>query len=136
MRRSPPSTQAKAAIRAAQLNLDFTRITAPFTAGSAPARSRSAAWSAARTGSGTVLTSIVSLDPIHLDFDMSEADTLAYQRYLASKQPGPGPDGAGPSALSDETGWQPRRTLDFIDNQVDRSSGTLHARATVRTRTC
>ncbi len=121
--------QAKAAIRAAQLNLDFTRITAPFT-GRIGARQVSLGSLISGSGSGSAgLASIVSLDPMHLDFDMSEADALAYQRFLGTKQPGL--DRFVKVSLSDEAGWQRRGELDFLDNQVDRSSGTMHARATV-----
>ena len=119
--------QAKAAIESAQLNLDFTRITAPFS-GRIGARLVSLGSLVSGAGS-TSLASIVSLDPIHLDFDMSEADSLAYQRYLATKQAGI--DRSVKVSLSDETGWPRRGALDFIDNQVDRGSGTMHARATV-----
>ncbi len=119
--------QAKAAIRSAQLNLDFTRITAPFT-GRIGARLVSLGSLISGSGS-TNLASIVSLDPLHLDFDMSEADALAYQRFLGTRQPGL--DRSVKISLSDETGWQRRGDLDFLDNQVDRSSGTMHARATV-----
>src|SRR5207248_10539497 len=67
------------------------------------------------------------LDPIHLDFDMSEADYLAYQQAH---------HGAGANAdvvisLGGNGHFDRHGTLDFIDNAVDRSSGTIHARATV-----
>ena len=120
--------QAKAAIQSAQLNLDFTRITAPFT-GRIGARLVSLGSLVSGGAGSTGLASIVSLDPIHLDFDMSEADSLAYQRYLATKQPGI--DRSVKISLSDEDGWPRRGVLDFLDNQVDRGSGTMHARATV-----
>ena len=120
--------QAKAAIHSAQLNMEFTHITAPFS-GRVSNRRVSLGSLISGGTSGTALTSIVSLDPIHLDFDLSEADYLAYQRFLATKQPGL--DRTIQASLSDETGWQRRGDLDFIDNQVDRSSGTLHARATL-----
>ncbi len=119
--------QAKAAIRAAQLNLDFTRITAPFT-GRIGARQVSIGSLISGSG-GAGLASIVSLDPLHLDFDMSEADALAYGRFLLTRQPGL--DRSVKVSLSDERGWQRRGDLDFLDNQVDRGSGTMHARATV-----
>ncbi len=123
--------QAKASIHAAQLNLDFTRITAPFSGRVSMRRVSLGSLVSGGIGatSSTVLTSIVSLDPIHLDFDMSEADTLAYKRFLASGQPGL--DRVVQVSLDDETGWPRRGDLNFIDNAVDRSSGTLHARATV-----
>ncbi len=116
---------SKAAIHMAQLNLDFTRITAPFS-GRIGARQVSLG---SLIGSGTSLAGIVSLDPLHLDFDMSEADYLTYQRFLATKQPGLDP--TIKVALSDETGWPRQGVLDFLDNQMDRGSGTVHGRATV-----
>lgn len=123
--------QAKAAIRSAQLNLDFTRIVAPFDGrvGARQVSVGSLISGGVGAGSGTKLTSLVSLDPIHVDFDMSEADALVYQRYLAASKSGA--DRSIKVSLSDEAGWQRPGNLDFIDNQVDRGSGTMHVRATV-----
>ncbi|MGI4975935.1 MAG: efflux RND transporter periplasmic adaptor subunit, partial [Janthinobacterium lividum] len=120
--------QAKAAIHAAQLNLEFTRITAPFSGRVSMRRVSigSLVSGGPGSGSGTALTTLVSLDPVHLDFDMSEADYLAYARFVAAGAP----DRAVQAALGDEAGWPRRGTLDFLDNAVERSSGTLHARAT------
>jgi RND family efflux transporter MFP subunit len=115
--------QAKAQIHSAQLNLDFTRITAPFS-GRVSMRRVSIG---SLISSGTPLTSIVSLDPIYLDFDMSEADYLVYRRFQAANQAGTDPKVE--ASLSDEPGWKRQGSLDFIDNQMDRSSGTMHARA-------
>ncbi len=123
--------QAKADIDAAKLNLKFTRITAPF-GGRVSMRHvsiGSLVTAGAGSASGTSLTNIVSLDPIHLDFDMSEADYLAYQRFLARKLAGLSP--TVQVSLSDEQSWSRQGELTFIDNQVDRGSGTLHARATL-----
>jgi multidrug efflux system membrane fusion protein len=78
-----------------------------------------------------MLTTIVSLDPIHLDFDMSEGDYLTYQRFLQSQHGGNPVDRTVEADLSDEQGWKRRGVLDFMDNQMDRSSGTIHARASV-----
>ena len=63
------------------LDLEFTRGPAPSPGGSPTAGSTSATWSPATRG--TLLTTIVSLDPIYFVFDMSEADFLAYQRAVA-----------------------------------------------------
>ncbi len=127
--------QAHAAMRAAQLNLEFSRITAPLTGRISMHRSSIGNLiTGGQGGATTLLTTIVSLDPIHLDFDMSEGDYLAYQRFL-QEQRGDGRDGAVDrtvqASLSDESGWPRRGTLDFIDNQMDRGSGTIHARATL-----
>ena len=127
--------QAHAAMRSAQLNLEFSRITAPLTGRISMHRSSIGNLiTGGQGGTTTLLTTIVSLDPIHLDFDMSEGDYLAYQRFLQGQR-ATGRDGAVDrtvqASLSDETGWSRRGTLDFIDNQMDRSSGTIHARATL-----
>ncbi len=79
------------------------------------------------TSPTTLLATIVSLDPIYLDFDMSEADYLAYQQAIHGTSPHP--DVA--ISLDGDGHFDRHGTLDFIDNAVNRSSGTIHARATV-----
>jgi membrane fusion protein, multidrug efflux system len=123
---------AKARIRDAQLDLEYCRVTAPFT-GRIGARQVSigslVAGSRAAVSPTTLLATLVSLDPIYLDFDMSESDFLTFSRERAK--------GGGPLAdkvvigLSDENNFTREGMLDFVDNALDRSSGTIHARATV-----
>ena len=123
---------AKARIRDAQLDLEYCRVTAPFT-GRIGARQVSigslVAGSRAAVSPTTLLATLVSLDPIYLDFDMSESDFLTFSRERAK--------GGGPLAdkvvigLSDENNFAREGMLDFVDNALDRSSGTIHARATV-----
>lgn len=123
---------AAAQIRDARFDLDHCRITAPFTGrigrhlasiGNLIAGSRAA------TSPTTLLATLVSLDPIYLDFDMSEADFQSFSRYRG--------DTKGPIAnrvelaSGDSTTYTRQGTLDFVDNVLDRSSGTIHARATV-----
>jgi len=124
--------EAKAQIRDAQFDLDHCRITAPFTGrigthlvsvGNLIAGSRYA------TSPTTLLATLVSLDPIYFDFDMSESDFLTFSRDRA-RQKGILADKVE-LALSDETKFARQGTLDFVDNVLDRSSGTIHARATV-----
>ena len=108
------------------------RITAPFT-GRIGARLVSIGSLIAGSRGGisptTLLTTLVSLDPIYLDFDMSESDYLAFARERARV--------SGPLAnqiafgLGDENRFMRTGTLDFVDNTLDRSSGTIHVRATV-----
>ena len=125
--------QAEAAVRSAKLNLEFSHITAPLSGRISSHRaSIGNLIGGAQSGvTPTLLTSIVSLDPIHLDFDMSEGDYLAYQRYLQGKHGGGPIDHTVEASLSDEQTWTRRGKLDFIDNQMDRGSGTIHARATL-----
>src|SRR5215831_9070398 len=123
---------AKAQIQDAQFDLDHCRITAPFTGrigthlvtvGNLISGSRAA------TSPTTLLATIVWLDPVYLDFDMSEADYLQFSRDRL-RQRGSLADKVK-IALSDEKEFARQGTLDFVDNVVDRSSGTIHARATV-----
>lgn len=123
---------AKAQIRDAQFDLDHCRITAPFSGrigthlvsvGNLIAGSRAA------TSPTTLLATLVSLDPIYLDFDMSESDFLTFSRDRAHRKSGLADKVE--IALSDETRFNRQGTLDFVDNALDRSSGTIHARATV-----
>ena len=125
--------QAKAVLGSAQLNMDWTHITAPISGRISTHRVSvgNLIVGGQAGGATTLLTTIVSEDPIFLDFDMGEGDYIAYQRYLHHAPDGRGVDHTVDVALSDETGWPHKGKLDFIDNEMDRSSGTLHARATV-----
>jgi RND family efflux transporter MFP subunit len=123
---------AQAAINAAQLNLDFTHIVSPIT-GRIGAHQVSVGnlINGGDTGSTTLLTTVVSLDPIRLVFDMSESDFLAYQRRAAEGKMLSKRDADIPveAHLTDETEWTLKGKLDFINNQVDRTAGTIRARA-------
>jgi RND family efflux transporter MFP subunit len=121
---------AKAAIMDARLDLEFSRVTAPFTGRiGSHLVSVGNLVSGSRAGASptTLLATIVSLDPIHLDFDMSESDYLAYQQAHRGGAPHDEVD-----ISRDGDGHFDRHgALDFIDNAVNRSSGTIHARVTV-----
>jgi len=123
---------AKAQIRDAQLDIEYCHITAPFT-GRIGARLVSIgsliAGSRAATSPTTLLTTLVSLDPIYLDFDMSESDYLTFSRQRARLSGAVADEVA--ISLSDENRFTRLGSLDFVDNALDRSSGTIHARATV-----
>jgi RND family efflux transporter MFP subunit len=124
--------EAKALVRDAKFDLDHTNITAPFT-GRIGTHMASVGnlISGSRAGSGptTILTTIVSLDTIYLNFDMSEAEYLKFARQRENEK--------GPIAnkvlvsLSDENSFTHEGTLDFVDNSINRSSGTIRARATI-----
>jgi membrane fusion protein, multidrug efflux system len=124
--------EAEALVRDARFDLDHCRITAPFTGrigthlvsvGNLIAGSRAAA------SPTTLLATLVSIDPIYLNFDMSEADYMTFQRER-QQQKGSLADKVQIS-LADEKGFTREGTLDFVDNTLDRSSGTIHARATI-----
>jgi RND family efflux transporter MFP subunit len=122
----------QAAIRDAQFDLDHTRIVAPFT-GRIGSHQVSVgnliSGSRAGTSPTTLLATIVSTDSIYFNFDMSEAD---YLQFLRNRQKQSGAlAGKVQIALADEKRFLHEGTLDFVDNTLDRSSGTIHARATV-----
>ena len=113
---------ARAAVRDAELNLEFTRVVAPV---SGRVGTHEVSVGNLIGAGGAPLTTIVSLDPIHFNFDLSESDYLGLQR-------GPLAGGKMPAVevrLADETGWPRKGRLDFVDNQLDRGAGTIRARA-------
>lgn len=125
---------ARARVRDAELNLEFTRVTAPVTG---RISSRQVSIGNLISGGGTngvtatLLTTIVSLDPIYFNFDMSEAEYLTLQRAADKGQIPSTRDGKAKVQLQlmDEAGWSHEGRLDFLDNQIDRSTGTIRARA-------
>jgi len=124
----------QAAVEQAQLDLEFTHVTAPISG--RIGRNSVTLGNLVVGGSGvnaTLLTTIVTFDPIYLDFDMSEADFLAYQRASAAGRMQSTRDGAIAvfARLFDEEDWSLKGTLDFVDNRVDRNTGTIRARAVV-----
>jgi len=123
---------AIAAVNQAQLNLDYTRVTAPV-AGRMGRHEVSVGnlIMGGITGSTTLLTTIVSLDPIWLTFNVSEGDGMTYKRLV---QKGEIESARSNSVqvqgqLMDEKEWTLKGTIDFVDNQYDRSSGTIRVRA-------
>jgi RND family efflux transporter MFP subunit len=123
---------AKAAMRDADLNLEFSRITAPISGRiSRHEVSIGNLISGNNGGTTTLLTTIVSVDPVYFNFDLSEADFLGYQRAVAQGKLMSTRDDPVPvqAHLVDETSWTLKGRLDFVDNQVDRSAGTIRARA-------
>jgi multidrug efflux system membrane fusion protein len=124
--------EAKARIRDARFDLDHCRILAPFTGrigkhlvsvGNLIGGSRTA------NGPTTLLATLVSIDPIYFDFDMSESDFLLYSKYRERMEGSHIQHVA--LAVGDDKGYTQKGTFDFLDNVLDRSSGTIHARATV-----
>lgn len=120
---------AKAAVRDAELTIEFTRVMAPV-GGRIGARQVSVGNLISGGGSGqnaTLLATIVSTDPIYFNFDVSETDFLAFKRGSAGKT-------AEEQAtvglrILDEVGWPRQGRIDFVDNQIDRGTGTIRMRA-------
>ena len=123
---------AKAAVTTAELNLEYTQIVAPIDGRiSSHLVSIGNLINGGEAGASTLLTTIVSLDPIYFNFDMSEGDYLAYQRAAAKGLTLSSGDSFVGVALhlADERGWPHQGTMNFVDNRVNRESGTIRIRA-------
>jgi len=112
---------AEAALQTAELDLEYTRITAPVSgrAGRAMVTRGNLA-----NADQSLLTTLVTIDPIHVYFEADEQAAFASQTLLT---------GDAPNSLNIELGGDPQRqyngTLDFIDNRLNPNTGTLQFRA-------
>jgi membrane fusion protein, multidrug efflux system len=125
--------QAAGALKAAQLNIEFTHVVAPI--GGRVSRHLVSVGNLVQgsEGGATLLTSIVSLDPIYIYFDMDEATYLKNNRlYFEGKRPSsrenPNPVQV---SLTGETKPSHDGKVDFLDNRLDVSTGTLRGRAVI-----
>jgi RND family efflux transporter MFP subunit len=125
---------AEAKVRSAELDLSFTRIDSPISGRISRTLVTAGNWISAGSVSGaTLLTTIVSEDPIYIYFDVSENNFIKYKR-LAER--GVAAGAAEPGApveigLPDERGFPHRGRLDFLDNRLDQGTATLRARAVI-----
>jgi multidrug efflux system membrane fusion protein len=127
-------TIAEGALKAAQLNVEFTHVMAPITGRvSRHLVSIGNLVQGSDNGASTLLTSIVSLDPIYIYFDVDEATYLKNNKlWFEGKRPS-SRDTPNPVevALTGETKPSHEGRMDFIDNRLDVSTGTLRSRAVV-----
>jgi RND family efflux transporter MFP subunit len=124
---------AQQSVLDARLDLEFAHISAPFagrmsnhlvSVGSLVSGSRGGVTPT------TLLSTIVSLNPVYLDFDMSESEFIEYQKGQTDNR-------SGKNQIALHLSGQTRiynGQLDFIDNAINRGSGTIHARAVVDNR--
>ncbi|GHE56499.1 MexE family multidrug efflux RND transporter periplasmic adaptor subunit [Camelimonas fluminis] len=115
---------AEANLEAARLNLSFTEIRSPISGRIGRRELTEGNLVVANT---TLLTNIVSVDPIYFYFDIDERSLLAYTRLLQAGGEKPGTEVM--VALSDEDEPSLRGKLDFLSNRLDPGTGTLRARA-------
>lgn len=120
---------AQAALDAAQLDMSFTRVTAPISGRVGQALVTEGNYV---TGGVTPLTTIVSVDPLHVYFDVDER---TYLRSLAGGRANATPQGAKSAKvmvalLTDKAYSRPGR-VDFFSNTSDRKTGTVRVRAVV-----
>ena len=113
-----------ASLQEARLNREFTEVRAPIDGHV----SRAVITAGNLVTSANLLTTLVSDDPVYVYFD---ADEQTYLRYAKAKHAHPRDNGGSDVniGLTDEDGYPHSGQLDFIDNQVDATSGTIRARA-------
>lgn len=121
---------AQAALNNAQLNYDFSEVKAPVNG---RISRRLVTEGNIVSADQTMLTTIVSLDPIWFSFTVDEKSFLKYQNSLGIGM-GQTQQGKGVPimiSLSGEAKPTRKGTLDFVDNRVDNATGTILLRATV-----
>jgi multidrug efflux system membrane fusion protein len=122
----------EAMVRQAELDLEFTELRAPVTGRIGDRRVTPGNLVTGGTGgSTTLLANIVSIDPIRLEFTFDETSLLRYQRLATGGKSDV--TGLGNTAvrlkLLDEADFSHYGRMDFIDNVIDRATGTIRGRA-------
>jgi RND family efflux transporter MFP subunit len=121
---------AEAAVQTARLNLEWTRVRSPIAGRVSNAMVTPGNLVQAGPPSATLLTTVVSLDPMYVYFD---SDEQTYLRY-AGRAKSAGTNWRNASlpvylGLSNESGYPHEGRLDFVDNQIDPRTGTIRTRA-------
>jgi RND family efflux transporter MFP subunit len=122
---------AQATLKTAQLNLEWTEVRAPIPGRISDRRVDPGNLITGGQTGATLLTEIVTVDPIHFVFDGSEADFIRYLRLAQTGARQSSRDAANPVAvrLADETDFKHEGKMDFVDNVVNAKSGTIRGRA-------
>lgn len=123
----------RATLDVAELNLGFTHVTAPVTGRVSRAEVTRGNLVSGGNNGGTLLTTVVSLDPIYVYY---EADENAYLKYAQMAKEGTRPnprENKNPIfvGLANETDYPHHGYVDFVDNQLSTQTGTIRARAVV-----
>lgn len=125
-------SNAQAALRQAQLDIEFTELRAPIDGRIGDRRvSPGNLVTGGAAGNTTLLATIVSTDPIHFEFTFDEASYLRYERLSSSGQDVASHSGGVQVALKliDENGFDHEGRMDFVDNVINPSTGTIRGRA-------
>ena len=122
----------EAAVRQAELDMQFTELRAPVDGRIGDRRvSPGNLVTGGAAGNTTLLATIVSTDPIRFEFTFDEASYLRYERFSRTGRDVTGRDGSVVVMLKliDEPDFKHSGYMDFVDNVIDRSSGTIRGRA-------
>ncbi|HMM76066.1 MAG TPA: efflux RND transporter periplasmic adaptor subunit [Gammaproteobacteria bacterium] len=123
---------AQAVLRAAELDLGFTEVRAPMAGRVSDIRIDVGNVISGGTADSTLLTTIVSLDPIELEIEASESEFMRYTRLDSEGRRTSSRNVQNPveARLIDEEGWPHRGRMTFVDNELDPVTGTMLGRAT------
>jgi RND family efflux transporter MFP subunit len=122
----------EAAVRQAELDMEFTELRAPVNGRIGDRRVSPGNLVTGGTGGNTtMLATIVSTDPIYFEFTFDEASYLRYERLSKNGQDIASRNGSVKVALKliDENDFDHEGRMDFVDNVIDRSTGTIRGRA-------
>ena len=122
----------EAAVRQAELDLEFTELRAPVAGRIGDRRvTPGNLITGGASGNTTLLATIVSLDPIRLEFTFDEAAYLRYERFSRTGREVTSREGSVIVSLRliDEADFVHRGYMDFVDNVIDKASGTIRGRA-------
>src|ERR1700737_3904384 len=125
--------QAEGALKAAKLNIEFTHVLAPMAGRVSRHLVSVGNLVQGSEGNATLLTSIVTLDPIYIYFDVDEATYLKNNRLWFEGRRPSSRDTPNPIqvTLTGETKASHDGKMDFLDNRLDLSTGTLRSRAVI-----
>ena len=123
---------ADATVKSAALNIEWCKVTAPISGKISDKRITVGNMLTGGPGTTTVITTIKSVDPIYCYMDADEASVLKYQKLAQQKRRISAADQPIPCymGLANEVGFPHTGILDFVDNQLDQTTGTRRARGT------
>ena len=122
---------ARARVSAAELDMSFTKVTAPIDGRISRYNVSVGNLISGGSDQSTLLTTIVSLNPIYCTFEASERDFLKYARLARSGQRASSREVRNPVylQLADEEGFPHLGYMDFVDNRIDPNTATIQGRA-------
>lgn len=125
---------AEAALKSAELDLEFTQVRAPIAGRISNARVTAGNLvTGGSSANATLLTTVVSLDPLYCYFDADEASVLRYAQLQRDGKRTNAMSGRLPAeiGLGNEQGFPHQGYIDFVDNQINPATGTIRIRAII-----
>lgn len=123
--------EAQAALETARLNLEYTEVRAPIDGRVSRALLTEGNYVSGVAGSASLLTTLVSVNPVYVYADVDESSLLKFNELVAAKKLGAETDGRIPVELQlgDETDYPHRGFIESFDNRVDPETGSILLRS-------